>query len=55
MGEVDAVRSVYVIGLHSETGGKFRKSKFVINSDAIDVDREVYESLCHAYHDVAIA
>lgn len=53
--EFDAVRSMYVIGIHSEAGGKFRKAKFMVSSDDKAVDKVVLYSLNRAYHEVAIA
>ena len=52
--EFDDVRRMYVIGINSTSGGRFRKSKFVIDPSSRDVDREVLESLYHAYNEVAI-
>ncbi len=53
--EYDAGYERYVIGLHSESGGKFRKSKFTVKSSIEeDVDKVVLYSLNRAYHEVAI-
>ena len=52
--EFDAVRRMYVIGINSTAGGRFRKSKIVIDAFSRDIDREVLESLYHAYNEVAI-
>ena len=50
--EFDAVRRMYVIGINSTSGGRFRKSKFIIDPSSRDVDRVVLESLYHAYNEV---
>ena len=52
--EFDVVRRMYTIGLNSTAGGRFKKSKFSVDPFSRDVDREVLESLYHAYNEVAI-
>lgn len=52
--EFDAVRRMYVVGINSTSGGRFRKSKFSVDPFSRDVDREVLESLYHAYNELEI-
>lgn len=50
--EYDQVRDQYIIGLHSEARGKFRKYKFILSDP---VDRESLVSMLYlAYKEVAI-
>jgi len=50
--ERDQVRDQYIIGLHSEANGKFRKYKIVLSDP---VDRESFVNMLYlAYKEVAI-
>jgi len=50
--EYDQVRDQYIIGLHSEARGKFRKYKFILSDP---IDRESLVSMLYlAYKEVAI-
>ncbi len=50
--EYDQVRDQYIVGLHSEARGKFRKYKFILSDP---IDRESLVNMLYlAYKEVAI-